>query len=124
MRELRLSLDALRTGGLPAVHGVSRASEAVKSALSAKPISRRGFMGAGAAVLGASAAPSVTRGTAPGRFDVVGDSKRLAFVMNGRERWVIDTALFAGNPVLRLQRARNRIALTLRNARFPGTGLP
>ena len=124
MRELRLSLDALRTGGLPAVHGVSRASEAVKSALSAKPISRRGFMGAGAAVLGASAAPSVTRGTAPGRFDVVGDSKRLAFVMNGRERWVIDTALFAGNPVLRLQRARNRIALTLRNARFPGTRLP
>jgi hypothetical protein len=54
-------------------------------------------------------------------FEICGDERRLAFVVRGEERWVIDCAAFSGHPRLRISRSRNRIRLRLRDARYPGT---
>jgi len=49
---------------------------------------------------------------------------RIAFLLHGRERWVIDTRWFGGRPVLTCQRSPGRIRVELAGAVFPGTQLP
>ncbi|HEV8399218.1 MAG TPA: hypothetical protein VGQ18_05185 [Gemmatimonadales bacterium] len=59
-----------------------------------------------------------------GGLELVGDERRLAFVLGGRERWVIDVARFAGTPRLRHERQGGRIRVELSGAHYPGTNLP
>lgn len=54
----------------------------------------------------------------------MGDERRLAFVLGGRERWVIDVARFAGRPVLRHEKRGGKLRVEMRGARYPGTSLP
>jgi ribosomal protein L7/L12 len=58
-------------------------------------------------------------------FEVQGDERRLAFLIDGTERWVIDPAQFGGDARLRIgKRTERDIRFSMRGARFAGTGLP
>lgn len=123
MTKFGLSLPALRACRWPAVRLPGMTTEAILGSLSGKPFSRRGFLALTGTALGASAATFAAPAAALGRFAMVGDSTRLAFLLGGQERWVIDPSGFAGNAQLRVQRGERRIRLAFRNARFPGTNL-
>jgi hypothetical protein len=85
-------------------------------------LSRRKLFGlAGAAAVGMSPALRAL-GVSP--FEMVGGDKRVAFRLDGRERWVIDTHRFAGFPHLQVKRSAHSIHLKLTHAQFPGTNLP
>ncbi|HEV2722867.1 MAG TPA: hypothetical protein VG323_22775, partial [Thermoanaerobaculia bacterium] len=61
----------------------------------------------------------------PADFTTAGDARRLAFLVGGTERWVIDPSWFAGRPRLTVrQRAGGGAAVALRGARFAGTEIP
>ena len=123
MKQLRLDLATLRASCPPGI-GLSRLTTgALLDAVSGRQISRRGFLGLSGAALGASAVPWVTRAASSGPVELVGGSKRVAFLLGGRERWVIDTNLFSGAPELRVHQGKRRIRLALQGARFPGTDL-
>jgi hypothetical protein len=90
----------------------------------ATTFSRRAVLGmAGAATVGASPALKVLDRALRGTFELVGDQHRVAFVLDGEERWVIDTRRFAGSPRLKIERREGGIRVQLTGARYPGTGL-
>ena len=55
---------------------------------------------------------------------IIGDENRLAFLLNGEERWIIDPKLFGGSPRLAIERSDSRLHLKLSQAFYPGTNLP
>ncbi len=57
-------------------------------------------------------------------FELHGDERRLAFIVNGREAWVIDPGLFCGSPKLQMNKTGDGIRIRLSAATFPGTGVP
>ena len=74
---------------------------------------------------GAAAASLPLKFGAPeGRLRFVPGHKRVAFRMDGRERWAIDTRRFSGTPALHVAQRSNLIRVALVNARYPGTQLP
>ena len=84
-------------------------------------LSRRQALGvAGVAAVGVSPALKTLErfGT---RIEVRGDAQRVAFLLDGKERWIVDTRRFAGTPHLSIEGARARIRVTLTGARYPGT---
>jgi hypothetical protein len=114
---MRLSLDALRRFDVP------RSSVGRMSANCDDGITRRTMLGITAtapfvvpAVLEAAAGATT--------FEIRGDERRIAFVVQGQERWVIDCAAFTGKPRLSVIRRRNRIRVRLASAWYPGTELP
>lgn len=92
-------------------------------------LSRRRFFGLTGAsaggVLAATAAPAARAfGAAPYEgFDFRHASGRVAFGLEGQERWVIDAARFAGRPSLSVTRLPESLTVTLSGARWPGTDL-
>ena len=56
-------------------------------------------------------------------FQISNEHGRLAFIVGGIERWVIDPNSFTGEPQTRLTRRKDRIEVQLVNAFFPGTGI-
>ncbi len=56
-------------------------------------------------------------------FQISNEHGRIAFIVGGIERWVIDPNSFAGDPQTRLTRRKGRIEVQLLNAVFPGTGI-
>jgi hypothetical protein len=114
---MRLSLDALRHIAVPRVH-----SERAPTPARDEGITRRTMLG----ITGAApfVVPAVIEAAAHTLdFEIHGDERRLAFVVRGEERWVIDCAAFSGHPRLRMSRSLKRIRLRLRDARYPGTDL-
>ena len=88
-------------------------------------MSRRRMIGiAGLAVVGASPALKSARVALSGGFEVRGNERRLAFVVGGKERWVIEPSRFGGRASLSVVRTGTQIQLSLRNARYPGTDIP
>jgi hypothetical protein len=56
------------------------------------------------------------------RISFVHQQQRAAFLLDGVESWVLNTADFAGEPRLQIQESKaKQIALTLSGARLPGT---
>ena len=89
------------------------------------PLSRRQLLGlAGASAVGASAALRAGQTAWLGAFDLALTPGRAAFLLGGRERWVIDARRYAGTPALTVERGEDVIRLALTGARYPGTGLP
>lgn len=75
--------------------------------------------------LSAAVLPSVLNGSSLPNFEVSGDERRLAFIVEGIERWVIDPSRFAGDARLVIRTLTDReIRFSLRGARFAGTDLP
>lgn len=124
MKPARLNLTALRNNLVPDAFRPSDAQRAVADDPSLQ-LSRRRMLAlsASSAIV---AAPAVTsmRTMLSGDFEIVGDARRVAFLLGGRERWVIDTRRFAGEPRLTLERTERTVRVELRNARYPGTDLP
>lgn len=58
------------------------------------------------------------------RLTVDGDERRIAFRVDGVERWVLDPARFSGRPRLAVQRRPERVQVALIDAKFPGTHIP
>jgi len=108
-----LNLDAIR----------DRASHDASDGSAATGPTRREFLAiTGTACL---AIPTALRGNhASNDFTIVEGPNRVAFVVEGVERWVIDGERFAGNPRVSLRRqTRDRIRVRLRGALYPGTNL-
>jgi hypothetical protein len=56
------------------------------------------------------------------RISFVHQQQRAAFLLDGVESWILNTADFAGEPRLQIQESKaKQIALTLSGARLPGT---
>src|SRR5438128_3841514 len=89
-----------------------------------KNFSRREFLGlSGTAALGAASQLKLGRARA-GKLEIAGDEQRLAFLLDGEERWVIDPQLFSGPAKLSIHKAENLVRFELSRAIYPGTKLP
>lgn len=126
MARTRLNLEFLRRNGSLRTTGPSGHSlhDALDNADELR-VSRRGMIGlAGLTIAGASPVLKGARVALSGGYDVSGNEKRLAFLMGGKERWVIEAARFAGNPHLTIERMGRSLKLSLEGARYPGTDIP
>ncbi len=121
MRRPRLDLPALRTRRLPRLPRSGFSAIDLLDNQSRLSFTRREMLG----LAGTAAATLPLQFGAPeGRLQFVPGHKRVAFRLDGREQWVIDTRRFAGAPALRVSQSRKLVRVALVNARYPGTGLP
>jgi hypothetical protein len=121
MRRPRLNLSALRSRRWPRLARPSFSAIDLLDNQSRLSFTRREMLG----LAGTAAATLPLKFGGPeGRLQFVPGHKRVAFRLDGVERWVIDTRRFAGNPVLRVSQGRKLVRVALVNARYPGTGLP
>lgn len=121
MTDVRLNLEMLRAGGRRAGSRTGVWPRGLQGSPSPPGCSRRDFIMLGGVALPA-AIPIVERLPTP--FEMRGDERRLAFVVDGQEAWVIDPGRFSGSPRLSVERRRDEIRVRLENARFPGTSIP
>src|SRR5712692_2858825 len=111
MRRYRLNLNRLRARQLAIL-------------AQKKNFTRREFIGlTGTAALGAASQAKKLGLRLPESFEIVGDEKRLAFMLGGQERWVIDPQRFSGSPKLTIDRTETRVRFDLTHATYPGTNL-
>ena len=121
MRRPRLDLSALRASRLPRLPRAGFTAIDLLDNQSRLSLTRREMLG-----LAGTAAVSIPLkfGAPEGRLQFIPGHKRVAFRMDGRERWVVDTRRFAGAAALRVERRDKLIRVALTNARYPGTELP
>ncbi|MBL7988673.1 MAG: hypothetical protein JNJ94_11480 [Chlorobi bacterium] len=83
-------------------------------------------MGAGGAAAATWFIPSwrAVGGTLVGDFQIVGDERRVAFLLGGEERFVIEARRFAGKARIELKRESGIVHVRLADARWPGTTIP
>jgi hypothetical protein len=122
MKEPRLNLEMLRTGGPRGDGQAAGWLAGVLSSLSLRGCSRRDFLLLSSATLPATTLPLLEH--LPSSFEMRGDEQRLAFAVEGREAWVIEPGRFSGSPRLRVRKDADVIRLGLENAWFPGTSIP
>ena len=112
MRRLRFDLSALRARQL-----IILARQ--------KHFSRRHFLGlTGTAALGAATQVKALGIGALRPLEIQGDENRLAFLLDGEERWVVDPQRFGGTPRLTIDRTETSLRFQLTDATYPGTKLP
>ena len=93
--------------------------------LANRPISRRSLFGlTGTALVASSPLLRGARSLVSEGYQMKGNEKRLAFLVGGKERWVIDTAALGGEARLSIEEGSDKTRITLRDARLPGTDLP
>ena len=120
MRRPRLDLSALRKRRWPRLPRTGFSAIDLLDNQSLLSFTRREMLG----LAGTAAATLPLKFGGPeGRLQFVPGHKRVAFRLDGAERWVVDTRRFAGNPVLRVSQSSNLVRIALVNARYPGTGL-
>ncbi len=140
MKPARLNLQALRKNLLPRIHRgneidaiVAQATAPAGDAVGAPgaesgggpSMSRRRMMAlAGGVAVAAAPAVNSARSLLAGSFDIPHDRKRVALILGGRERFVVDARRLAGSPTLTVDQSERRIRIELRNARYPGTNIP
>jgi hypothetical protein len=121
MRRIRLNLRALRARNLPRLLRPGLSAEQLLNSSEALTLSRRRMLG----LAGAAAMTLPLQAAADARaFQFVAGRKRVAFRVQGRDMWVIDTRRFSGNPQLRTSRSEDLIRVELKDARYPGTDIP
>lgn len=54
-------------------------------------------------------------------FEIVDEGGRLAFWVDGQERWLIDPGRFGGTPLLKVKRGDDSVRISLSGAFYPGT---
>ncbi|HYG60151.1 MAG TPA: hypothetical protein VD902_18950, partial [Symbiobacteriaceae bacterium] len=84
---------------------------------------RQLFQLGGAAAVAARVLKPARAAALPGGVAFVHESGRAAFMLDGAERWVIDTRGFGGSPRLTVGQQDRAVRLTLSGALFPGTTL-
>src|SRR6185436_10448003 len=78
----------------------------------------------GTAALGAASRVNLLGHGPVKPLEIKGDENRLAFLLDGEERWVIDPQRFSGRPELTINRTDKHVRFQLANAIYPGTNLP
>ncbi len=125
MPRLRLNLAALRENRLPAPPQQIPILERLLANEGALTLSRRELLGlAGVAAL---TIPDLSKGIGSsllGGFQFLAEGRRVRFRLAGKDRWVIDTRLFAGTPRLKADQGPGWLRVRLTGAYFPGTRLP
>lgn len=127
MKPARLNLTALRR----TVSGTS-SSTREKNDSNILPVdpqmSRRRLIAVGAGVAGGALfVPAASRllGASLGRsFDIISTKNRVAILLGGAERFVIETKRFAGKPLLTVERSESVTRIALTDARWPGLEIP
>ena len=85
-------------------------------------VSRRRLIGIGGiAALGMTPLMRVLGATIRPEFDVTATRRRVAFRVDGRERWVVDADRFGPGAEIAFDQGDDRMTLALKNARYPGT---
>ena len=88
-------------------------------------MSRREWLNAaGVAAVAASPALKIVRSTVLGGFELRQSAGRVAFLLKGEERWVIDASRFSGSPSLSATTHAGVVEVVLCHARIPGTDVP
>jgi len=126
MKLTRLNLATLRKNILPRPKRLPAIEDAIAGERGISLTRRQMLALTGTTAITASPALSSIGTTlaGTGAFEIVGDERRLAFMLGGKERWAIDTRRFAGSPKLSIDRTGRMIRVELRDARYPGTDLP
>jgi hypothetical protein len=119
----RLNLSALRRDCIPHAPALSEL-DSLMAASSGPAISRRQMLGLTGAAVTAMAPTLKAFGASLGTFELLGDRRKLSFMLGGKERWIIDARRFGGMPEISVEKKSRSIRVTLANARFPGTDLP
>lgn len=88
-------------------------------------LSRRHALGlAGALSVTAAPLASAIEGALATSYRMVRRGQRIAFIVAGIERWVIDPRWFDGSPTLNVSETDGEIHISLQKAFFPGTTVP
>ncbi|MBX7156512.1 MAG: hypothetical protein K1X91_16270 [Bacteriodetes bacterium] len=127
MKRTRLNLDVLRSN--TSFASTTNQQQDITSSEFTNPteefkFSRRSLLKFSSAALLASV--PVLRKTSAfmvGPFEIDCDGKRLAVSFAGEERWVVETSMYSGKPVIDIVQSEQEITIALRNARFAGTNL-
>lgn len=126
MQPARLNLDALR-GRTTNGSGHPPAND-LRDGSNDPRMSRRRLIAIGAGVAGgAMFVPAASRlfgATLARSFDLLVTRNRVAILLGGAERFVIDARRFAGRPRLHVERTGDATRIALTNARWPGLELP
>ncbi len=125
MGRTRLDLAALRANRLLRPPGGEPTLDHLLASEGGLTLSRRELLSlAGVAVL---TVPPLTKRLGAGllgSFHLRRESKRAAFCLGNRERWVIDTSRFGGAPRLEVTEEADLVRVRLTGATWPGTGVP
>src|SRR5437879_5806903 len=109
MRRALLNLAALRASRAAPV------SDTQDTPDTRLTVTRRQALGlAGVAVAGTSPALRAVESTVLGSFELARGKNRIAFLLGGHERWVIDARRFTGSPSLHLTEHAGLIKVELR----------
>lgn len=124
MRRHALRVSALRSQHVPRIPVDPRTANDLLSAPSNFALSRRQALGL-AGVLAVTAAPlaGAVASALSHTFTVKRRGSRIAFVVAGVERWVIDPKQFDGSPTTSYASTADRTHVTLRDATYPGTNV-
>lgn len=126
MTPIRLNLDALR-GARSRREGAAegqREPRGLRRSVRLE-VSRRSLFGiAGAATVALSPTARAMETVALGRYRIKRRRRRVAFLLDGEERWVLDARRFGGRPRLTVDESGGRLCVELTGALLPGTDLP
>ncbi len=121
MKAVRLDLNALRTRRLPG----ARAATTQQVPPGRFVLSRRDLLGlTGAAAAAVSPVARALGDTLRAPLEVERSDNRIAFKLEGKERWVVDARCFSGTPKLKVEESARHIRVALEGGRYPGTDLP
>lgn len=115
-----LNLNDLRRGFVPRTPLLIPGLEDFLSPLGQRSVSRRTILKMIGAALPAPAAVVSGDGLYK-TFLISNEGGRIAFIVGGIERWILDPRQFSGNPQTQLTRNHGRIEVQLQEAYFPGT---
>jgi hypothetical protein len=119
----RLDLEALRCGRHPIVVAPLDAIDRLIEKFTCGVVSRRQFVsGSSATIVAGAVAPALFSQRAD-TFELSGDRRRLAFLVRGREQWVIEPSQFDGSPSLYFLEKKEKLEVRLTNAVYPGTSV-
>jgi len=124
MRRHALRVSALRSQQVPQIPVDPRTPSDVLSAPSNFALSRRQALGF-AGVLAVAAAPlaSAVESALSSTYVMKRRGSRIAFMVAGIERWVIDPQQFDGSPTVAITTSKEQTQITLHDATYPGTNL-
>ena len=117
-----LSVDTLKRYTTPRITAAPVSVNDVAKRPDTFTVSRRQALGiAGALSLAAAPMASAVESALSSTYTVVRRGKRLAFVVAGKERWVIDPRHFSGNPSVIFGEDDDGLHIELKGAYYPGT---
>lgn len=123
-KKYALSLKALKAAAIPRTPIATASLQQVLENPSGYSVSRRKVLGL-ASTFAVAAAPVASAMSAAlnASYTIRTRGNRIAFLVAGVERWVLDPANFDGNPTTHIEQSESGVTVALTNAVFPGTSI-